>query len=50
MNTKLVLYRPPGKVVACLIMLSLNEATDSSGKKVPSITPVDSIRTTRVRP
>lgn len=25
-----------------LIMLSLNEATDSSGKKVPSITPVDS--------
>src|SRR5690606_37833321 len=31
-----------GKVVAYLIMLSLKDVTDSSGKKVPSITPVDS--------
>ena len=43
MNTKLVLYRPPGKVVAYLMTLSiLKLSTDSAGNSVPSMTPVDS--------
>jgi hypothetical protein len=43
MNTKLVLYRPPGNRVAYLMTLSiLKPSTDSAGNSVPSITPVDS--------
>ena len=41
--TKLVLYRPPGKVVTYLISLSiLNDSLDSAGSSVPSITPLES--------
>ena len=43
MNTKLVLYRPPGKVVAYRMILSiLKDSVDSAGKSVPSMTPPDS--------